>query len=357
MPGDKQKQMKKLYCLILTLVLSACALSPGEKTQLRVLLAGSLIVPFDDLEAAFEAKHPDVDVLIDAHGSIQCVRHVTELEELADIVAVADYALLPMLMYETKDPETGQPYATWTLQFATNRLGIAYTPQSAHADEISAENWYEILSQPDVLLGLSDPRFDACGYRGLMLAQLAGSHYGGQDIFADLFGSRFTQPIRIQTRGDVSIILVPEVLQPEKDSGLVMRGSSVRLLALLQSGDLDYAFEYESVARQHGLEFLPLPPEIDLSDKVYQDNYERVRVSLDFQRFASVNPEFEGHAIAYGLTIPANAPHPDLAVEFIQFLVGPEGQAIMAESQHPMILPPVTDSKDALPKPLQTLVK
>jgi molybdate/tungstate transport system substrate-binding protein len=200
-----------------------------------------------------------VDVLIDAHGSIQCVRHVTELDGLADVVAVADYALIPMLMYETEDPEIGQPYATWTLQFATNRLGIAYTPQSAHAGEIGAENWYEILSRPDVLLGLSDPRFDACGYRGLMLAQLAGFHYGDQDIFADLFGSRFTQPLRVQTRGDVSTILVPEVLQPEKDSGLVMRGSSVRLLALLQSGDLDYAFEYESVARQHGLEFLPLP--------------------------------------------------------------------------------------------------
>ncbi|MBE9506697.1 MAG: tungstate ABC transporter substrate-binding protein WtpA, partial [Chloroflexi bacterium] len=48
---------------------------------------------------------------------------------------------------------------------------------------------------------------------------------------------------------------------------------------------------------------------------------------------------------------------PDLAVEFIQFLVGPEGQAIMAESQHPMILPPVADNKDALPTALQALVK
>ena len=349
--------MKKLYCLILALALSACALSSGEKTQMHVLLAGSLVIPFNDLEAAFEAKHPDVDVLMDGHGSIQCVRHVTELDELADVVAVADYALIPMLMYETRDPETGQPYATWTLQFATNRLGIAYTPQSAHADEISAENWYEILSRPDVLLGLSDPRFDACGYRGLMLAQLAGFHYGDQDIFSNLFGSRFTQPVRVQTHGDVSAILIPEVLQPEKDSGLVMRGSSVRLLALLQSGDLDYAFEYESVARQHGLEFLPLPPEIDLSDKAYQGNYERVRVSLEFQRFASVNPEFEGQAIDYGLTIPANAPHPDLAVEFIQFLVGPEGQAVMERNQHPMILPPVADNGEALSAALQPMVE
>jgi len=34
--------------------------------------------------------------------------------------------------------------------------------------------------------------------------------------------------------------------------------------ALLESGDIDYAFEYLSVARQHRLEFLSLPSEIDL---------------------------------------------------------------------------------------------
>lgn len=81
-------------------------------------------MPFDHLEQAFEAQHPNVDVLIEGHGSIQCVRHVAELDELADVVAVADYALIPMLMYETHDPETGEPYASWTLQFATNQLGL-----------------------------------------------------------------------------------------------------------------------------------------------------------------------------------------------------------------------------------------
>ena len=109
---------------------------------MRVLLAGSLLVPFDHLEQAFEEQHPNVDVLMEGHGSIQCVRYVAELDELADVVAVADYVLIPMLMYETHDPETGEPYASWTLQFATNQLGLAYTRQSAYADEINAENWH-----------------------------------------------------------------------------------------------------------------------------------------------------------------------------------------------------------------------
>lgn len=323
---------------------------------MRVLLAGSLLVPFDHIERAFEAQHPGVDVLMDGHGSIQCVRHVTELDELADVVAVADHALIPMLMYGTRDPETGAPYASWTLQFATNQLGLAYTEQSACAGEIDAANWHTVLARPEVLVGLSDPRFDACGYRGLMATRLADRYYGDDGIFDRVFGARFTQPIRVQTRDGVDTILVPEVLQPREDSGLVMRGSSVRLLGLLESGDLDYAFEYRSVARQHGLEFLALPPEIDLSDEAHQESYARVRVSLEFKRFASVAPQFEGKAIAYGITIPTNAPHPELAAQFVQFLVGPEGQAVMAQNEHPMIVPPVIDHPEALPDSLQSLI-
>jgi molybdate/tungstate transport system substrate-binding protein len=322
-----------------------------------MLVAGSLLIPFDELEQAFEAQHPEVDVLVEGHGSIQCVRQVTELDELADIVAVADYALIPMLMYESREPETGEPYATWHLRFATNRLGIAYTSQSAHADEIDASNWYEIVSRPGVLLGLADPRFDACGYRALMTAQLAEAYYGDTTIFHSVFGRRLTPSVQIEAREDADVIQVPETLQPKEDSGLIVRGSSVRLLGLLESGDLDYAFEYESVSRQHGLEFLPLPPEIDLSDKTRAADYARVRVSLDFQRFTSVKPKFVGGPIVYGITIPSNAPHPDLATEFIRFLVGPEGQTIMARNQQPVIVPAMTDNPEALPVELKDLIR
>jgi molybdate/tungstate transport system substrate-binding protein len=322
-----------------------------------MLVAGSLLIPFDELEQAFEERHPGVDVQVEGHGSIQCVRQVTELDQLVDVVAVADYALLPMLMYGSHDPETGAPYADWHLQFATNQLGIAYTPQSAYAGEITADNWYEIVSRPDVLLGLSDPRFDACGYRGLMAAKLSEAYYGDDAILNDMFGSRFSPTIRVETRDGVETILVPETLRPQDDSGLVVRGSSVRLLGLLESGDLDYAFEYESVSRQHGLEFLPLPPEIDLSDEARAADYGHVSVSLDYQRFASVKPEFVGGPIVYGVTIPSNASHSDLAAEFLRFLAGPEGQAIMARNQHPTIVPPVADNAEAMPGSLKEVVE
>jgi len=339
--------------LLLSLGLVGCA--PQEKTPLRVIFAGSLIVPFAAVEDAFEQAHPDVDVLMEGHGSIQVIRHVTELHDLKDVVVTADHALIPAMMYTATDAETGQPYADWHVEFATNRLTLAYTDRSKYAAEINADNWYEVIARPGVRLGLSDPRFDAAGYRGLMALQLAEAHYGDHTIFDDVIYGRFQSPIRVRKEGEQWIIHVPEIVQPKKDAGLIVRGGSVQLIALLESGDVDYAFEYESVSQQHGFRFVPLPDAINMGSEALADHYGRVVVELDFQRFASVKPEFQGEYIKYGVTIPSNAPHPDLAAEFVAFVLGPEGQKVMAADHHPLIQPPRLHRQDCAPEAVRTL--
>jgi molybdate/tungstate transport system substrate-binding protein len=129
----------------------------------------------------------------------------------------------------------------------------------------------------------------------------------------------------------------------------------MQLIALLESGDLDYAFEYESVIAQHKLGLVKLPDAVNLGSEQYAKQYGQVQVRLDFQRFASVKPEFNGEVIGYGLTIPSNAPHPQQAEEFVAFLLGPKGRAVMQANQHPLITPPQADHIDALPQGLKSL--
>jgi molybdate/tungstate transport system substrate-binding protein len=308
-------------------------------------------VPFTELEKAYEKLHPDIDILTEGHGSIQVIRHVTELDEEADIVAVADYSLIAPMMYEVKIADSDKAYADWYLTFATNTLGLAYTPQSRYADEINSDNWYEILSRPDVNLGISDPRFDACGYRSLMVCQLAESFYADDNILEGVIGN-FSYPITVQSDNGVTVILVPEVLKPDKIS---IRGSSVVLLGILESGDIDYAFEYKSVAQQHDLQFLELPAEINLGSEDYLNLGVEISVILDYQRFATVNPEFYCQQIIYGITIPSTAINPNAAADYLEFLLGPEGQAILAENSQPMI-PLSGDNTANAPESVQQLI-
>jgi molybdate/tungstate transport system substrate-binding protein len=292
---------------------------------------------------------------MEAHGSIQVIRHVTDIHEQIDVVATADYALLRMLMYATNDPDTGQPYASWSIRFATNRMVIAYAPTSRGMDELTPDNWAEIITRPGTRVGLADPRFDACGYRELMVLQLAERFYDEKTLFEDVLMGRFGQPIRaVQGEGE-TVIRVPEVLEPRKNSTIVLRGSSIQLIPLLESGDVDYIFEYESVVRQHGLNYIELPAALNLGDPQYAESYGTVSVKLDFQRFASVNPVFRGEVIAYGLTIPSNAAHPAEAARFCAYLLGPEGRRIMAENDHPLVDPVRTDYHDRLPEVLRPL--
>jgi molybdate/tungstate transport system substrate-binding protein len=352
----KSKGTYLVALLVIVVVIASVAvylLLGDSRTKLRVLCAGSLMVPFYEMEKEFEAQHPDVDVLIEGHGSIQVIRHVTELYEEADVLVVADYSLIPMMMYSTKMPDTTDSYANWYMKFATNTIGIAYTPQSKYADEIDMENWYEILARPDVKLGFSDARLDSCGYRALMVCQLASLYYNDATMFEGITGG-FSPPVTVSENASEYIISVPEILKPLKAT---LRSSSVSLLALLDSGDIDYAFMYRSVAEQYGLRFLDLPPEINLGSDDYSELTEGLKVILAFQRFASIQPEFDCQPIVYGITIPTNAPHPEMAIEFASFVVGPEGQRIFYDNHQPSIVPAETDNLDELPDALKPLVK
>jgi molybdate/tungstate transport system substrate-binding protein len=329
--------------------------SSPQKTKLVVFEAGSLMVPFAQVEREFEKANPDIDVEIQAHGSIQVIRHVTELGEDVDMVAVADYSLIPMLMYQTMMSD-GKPYADWYIKPATNQLILAYTPNSKYADELNTDNWYEIIARPDVRIGLSDPRMDAVGYRTLMVTKLAEYYYDDDSIMQDTVGWYFTVPIVARDEDGISLITVPELLEPSENR-MYLRGASMQLIALLQSNDIDYAFEYKSVVTQQNLNYLELPPEINLGDNNFAEYYRKVRVKIDFRRFKSVTPEFEGIPIGYGMTIANNSGQKKAAARFIQFVLGADGQRIFSENHHPPLIPPECDNISVLPDELKTLFR
>jgi ABC-type molybdate transport system substrate-binding protein len=105
-------------------------------------------------------------------------------------------------------------YADWNIRFAANQMALCYTDKSRHASEISAENWYEVLQKKDVVWGHSDPNLDPCGYRSLMVLQLAEKHYGIPGLNDKLLANR-----------------------PQEN----VRPKSVELISLLQSANMGYA--------------------------------------------------------------------------------------------------------------------
>ncbi len=262
---------------------------------LVVYNAGSLAVPFNHLLRAFAARHPQVRPAQENSGSLAAARKLTELGKIPDVIAVADFNVIPELLIPR--------FATWYATFAANALGLVYTRQSAAAGEITGQNWYRILQRPDVRWGYADPVQDPAGYRTLMAFQLAERYYEVPGLERQLAAA--TDP-------------------------RYMREKSADLMALLQLGELDYAWTYTSLAKMHNLAFVALPREITLGDPALAEWYGHAVVRLPGgSRTGRDSVEFRGAPIAYALTIPREAPHPDVAAAFVAFIASAEGRAIL----------------------------
>jgi molybdate/tungstate transport system substrate-binding protein len=304
--------------LILLSAASGCMTTgPREKTPIRVLAAGSLLLPLEGVETQFEAGNPGVDVQIEGHGSIQVIRQVTDLHRPVDVVLVADESLIPDMMYQPMEGGM-RNYTDGYTPFATNAMVIAYTNRSRYADEINRENWREVLARPDVRTGFSNPMLDAAGYRALLVALLAETYYHDPGLFDRLIGSHFNPPLVLDIENGTRLVTLPPVLRPS-DNRVAVRDGSIYLMSLLSAGGIDYAFEYRSVAEGQNLSFIPLPEEIDLSSPAFSKEYSQARVVLGFERFSSLGRNRTGSPIVYAVTIPNNAPHPELAHQFMNF--------------------------------------
>jgi molybdate/tungstate transport system substrate-binding protein len=288
--------------------------------KLPIFNAGSLTVPWDAVTKEYNKIYPNVEILTEAAGSATTIRKVTELNKECGVIGSADYKIVPQLMF----PD----YADWYIIFASNQMVLCFTEKSKYGNEINADNWYEVLQREGVTYGRSDPDQDPCGYRTLMVWQLAEKFYNVPGIYDKLYGA----------------------------VGDTMRAKSVDLIALLESGDLDYAFEYDSVAKQHNLKYVSLPEKINLSSAEFESFYAQAKVSIKGAK-PGETIDLVGEPILYAVTIPKNFPNQQMAISWVEFLLSDKGIAAMEATGQSAIKPAVASDKTKLPEALKKYVK
>ncbi|MCX6682577.1 MAG: tungstate ABC transporter substrate-binding protein WtpA [Methanoregula sp.] len=298
--------------------------TPATATRpLKVYHAGSLQSSYGKLEKMFEKTHPDVDVQLFSGGSGAIIDKITKSNQNADVLASADYSLIPKYMYPNN--------ATFFVNFAKNAMVLCYSDKSKYASEINENNWYIVLSRDNVKYAISDPKSDPAGYRSLMTIGLAEKAYNFPFIF-DKIVAPYSKITKIVANGVWTI----DATNPSPDTTkLTITATGPDIAPLLKDGKVDYAFEYSSVAIQSGLKYVKLPSAIDLSDPAKMPVYQTMQVK---RPSGSATVTETGMPIVYAVTVPASAKTPDMGYEFIKLLAGSDGQAVLnADGQTPVV--------------------
>lgn len=275
----------------------------GDRRQvIQIAAADALAVPLGQLVEIFERENPDTEIRLTVEGSVMLMR--MHLLHPFDVVAVADHRLIE----EVLKPED----ADWLVKFATTEVVIARSQASKFADEISTDNWPEVLLRPEVLVGHPDPASDPCGYYTRLAWKLTGQQQAAR--YPGLFER-----------------LV------EKSSAKYQRPDALSVMALLEAKAVDYAFVYRCHAVDHHLPYVRLPDAVNLGSVELAQKYAEAQVEVPDYKGKRVT--MSGHPIFFGLTISKRSRKQAVAECFVHFLLSARGREILQRSEIVPLVP------------------
>ena len=252
-----------------------------------VLYAGSLVdLMQNQLGPAFE-KATGYSVTGFSAGSKALAAEIKGKVHEGDVFISASPKVNATLM----GPKNGS-WVSWYAEYATSALVLGYNPNSKFAAALKSKPWYEVLTEPGLRLGFTDPATDPKG-------ELSA------EALKEIAASKNLPALKAIASDQADVF-------PEET-----------LVGRLQSGQLDAGFFYTSEATAAKIPVVPL-----------------TGVALK---------------ATYTVTVLNNAPHQSAAEAFVSYLLGPDGQAILTQDGFKLVAPPkVTGS--GVPSGLQSVL-
>jgi molybdate/tungstate transport system substrate-binding protein len=189
-------------------------------------------------------------------------------------------------------------HVSWYVTFAESPLMIGYNPKSRFAADFKTKRWDQVLQEPGIRIGRTDPKLDPKGAFTVEMMTKAAELYRQPDLVQKTLGDEEN----------------PAQVLPEET-----------LVGRLQSGQLDAGFFYST----------------ETSDL----------------KIPSIRPAPELHAQAtYTLTILDDAQNAPGAARFVNFLLSEKGRALLAQHGVDVVKPAVTGSTQAIPSSVQAVI-
>jgi molybdate/tungstate transport system substrate-binding protein len=274
------------------MITATVSASAGD-SAVNVLYAGSLVNLMErSVGPAFEQKSSHRFQGY-AGGSNKIANEIKGKLRRGDIFISANLKVDDQLMGQANGN-----WVQWYIAFAESPVVIGYNPASQFVNDLKSKPWYEVLVEPGLKLGRTDPKLDPKGAFTVDLLKRAETFYGKPDLAQQIIGAPDN----------------PAQVLPEET-----------LVGRLQSGQLDVGFFYSTEASDANISTIRLPEEI--APKAH-----------------------------YTVTILRDAPNPAGAERFISFLLSSQGRDLFKQHGLELLKPDLSGDANAVPPAVKSLV-
>jgi molybdate/tungstate transport system substrate-binding protein len=285
----KVRPAKLAAIFIVTALVSAWA----ANSTVNVLYAGSLVNLMErSAGPAFEQKSGDRFQGY-AGGSNKVANEIKSKLRRGDVFISANPKVDDQLMGQANGD-----WVQWYIAFAESPLVIGYNPSSRFVDDLKNKSWYEVLAEPGLKLGRTDPKLDPKGALTIELLKRAEVFYSKPGLSQQIIGAPDNQA---------------QILPEET------------LVGRLQSGQLDVGFFYSTETSAAKIPAIKLPDEVAPKAR-------------------------------YTVTILRDAPNPDGGERFVSFLLGSQGRDLLKQHGLEILKPDLSGNAQAVPTAIRSIV-
>jgi molybdate/tungstate transport system substrate-binding protein len=279
--------------LVAIFMITALASAWAEDSPVNVLYAGSL-VNLMERSAGLAFEHRSGDRFQGyAGGSNKVANEIKGKLRRGDVFISANPKIDDQLMGQANGN-----WVQWYIAFAASPLVIGYNPASRFVDDLKSKPWYQVLVEPGLKLGRTDPKLDPKGAFTVELLKRAETFYGKPDLSQQIIGAPDN----------------PAQVLPEE-----------ALVGRLQSGQLDAGFFYSTEASDAKIPAIKLPDEIAPKAR-------------------------------YTITILRDAPNPAGAERFVSFLLSSQARDLLKQHGLELLKPDLSGDANAVPTAIRSLV-
>ena len=274
-------------------MITASASAWAADSNVNVLYAGSLVNLMErSAGPAFEQKSGDRFQGY-AGGSNKVANEIKGKLRRGDVFVSANPKVDDQLIGQANGD-----WVRWYITFAESPLVIGYNPSSRFVNDLKNKPWYEVLAEPGLKLGRTDPKLDPKGALTVELLKSAETSYSKPGLSQQIIGAPDN----------------PAQVLPEET-----------LVGRLQSGQLDVGFFYSTETSDAKIPAITLPD--DIAPKAH-----------------------------YTVTILRDAPNPAGAERFVSFLLDSQGRDLLKQHGLELLKPNLSGDANAVPAAVRSLV-